>query len=531
VRAGVLASVGLLGLLLLLPSRPDGFGPAALGAVPLELPALVLVLVAAPRRARPAVRGAVVVLLVATTVLKLADLATKAAFLRPFNPVLDRELPAAGLRLLAGSVGWPLALAALAAAAGALAALAWATWRATGRIAAADGPRWLGAAAVPALALVLADAGPFDLPGRAATSRLAWAHLGDARRAGADLAAFRAAAAEDPLARLAPEAILPALEGRDVLVVFVESYGRSALTNPRYAPTVTATLAEAEARLADAGLAARSAFLASPTVGGQSWLARATLVSGLRVADKGRYRALVASPRRTLLHLAQKAGWRTAAVVPAITLAWPEGGYFGYDEVLAADDLGYRGKPFNWVTMPDQFTLAALERRLLGPGPRAPVFAEVALISSHAPWTPVPELVPWDALGDGRVFDAQATAGDPPDVVWRDPERVRDQYLAALDYALRAVAGFAERRAASDPLLVVLGDHQPAAFVSGDAADPAVPVHVIGSPAALGHLDGWGWTPALVPGADAHTWPMEAFRDRFVAAFATAPDMRAAAVP
>ena len=46
--------------------------------------------------------------------------------------------------------------------------------------------------------------------------------------------------------------------------------------------------------------------------------------------------------------------------MPAITLAWPEAGYFGYDRVLAAHDLGYRGLPFNWVTMPDQFTLAAL---------------------------------------------------------------------------------------------------------------------------------------------------------------------------
>ena len=114
--------------------------------------------------------------------------------------------------------------------------------------------------------------------------------------------------------------------------------------------------------------------------------------------------------------------------------------------MLAAADLGYRGKPFNWVTMPDQFTLAAFERELLDPGPRPPVFAEIALISSHAPWTPIPPLLPWEALGDGRVFDAYATAGDPPEVVWRDPDRVREQYRRALDYVLRAVGGFAERQ-------------------------------------------------------------------------------------
>ena len=215
--------------------------------------------------------------------------------------------------------------------------------------------------------------------------------------------------------------------------------------------------------------------------------------------------------------------------MPAITLPWPEAAWFGYDTVLAAKDLGYRGRPFNWVTMPDQFTLAALERRLLAPGPRPPVFAEVALISSHAPWTPVPPLLPWDALGDGAVFDPYAAAGDPPEVVWRDPDRVRAQYRLALDYALGATMAFAERRAAGGPLLVVLGDHQPAAFVSGDPDGRDVPVHVIGPPALVA-LVGDGWTPGLLPAPDAAVLPMQAFRDHLLQSFGGAPRQRQAAM-
>jgi hypothetical protein len=191
--------------------------------------------------------------------------------------------------------------------------------------------------------------------------------------------------------------------------------------------------------------------------------------------------------------------------------------------LLAAADLGYRGQPFNWVTMPDQFTLAAFERKVLARTPRPPVFAEIALISSHAPWTPIPPLLPWDALGDGEVFDPYATAGDPPEVVWREPDRVREQYRRSLDYVLRVVASFAERHAATPPLMVVLGDHQPAAFVSGDLEGRDVPIHVIGAPEVVAHLDGWGWTPGLVPAADAPVWPMDAFRDRFLDAFGTRP--------
>jgi hypothetical protein len=189
--------------------------------------------------------------------------------------------------------------------------------------------------------------------------------------------------------------------------------------------------------------------------------------------------------------------------------------------VLAAADIGYRGKPFNWVTMPDLFTLSALERRLLA-GPRdRPRFAEVALISSHAPGVPIPPVIDWQAVGDGRVFDRWATSGDPPEVVWRDRDRVRLEYRKAIDYSLQVLGEFALLHAEEAPLLVILGDHQPARFVSGsDSFD--VPVHVIGPPGLIAGLDDWGWSSGLVPEAEAPVWRMDAFRDRFLAAFSDA---------
>ena len=527
-----LAALALVTAVLVQPDRPGPLAPLAF--LPLELPLLLVLLIAAPPRLRGPLRTLLTVLLTAMAVLKLADLGVQVAYLRPFNPMLDGELVPAAWRLGSGAVGTPIALAAAAALFATLALLAAALWWATGRLArlAPSHPRWLGALALPLAALVVLGARPDPpLPLEADTSRIAWEHARDAWTARADLATFRAEAAGDPFAALPPEAILPALRGTDVFVIFVESYGRSAFTNPLYAPTVTAALHDGETALAAKGLAMRSAWLTAPMVGGQSWLAHASILSGLWIDNQGRYRALLASPRRTLLHLAHAAGWQTAAVMPAITLAWPEAGYFGYDRILAAADLGYRGLPFNWVTMPDQFTLASFQRQLLDPAPRAPVFAEIALISSHAPWTPIPPLLPWDAIGDGTVFDRYATAGDPPDVVWRDNDRVREQYRQSLDYTLRVVTGFAARLAAHPPLFVVLGDHQPAAFVSGDPVSHDVPVHLIGSPATLAHLDAWGFTPGLVPAPDAPVWGMDAFRDRFLQAFGTSPPLRAAAAP
>ena len=80
----------------------------------------------------------------------------------------------------------------------------------------------------------------------------------------------------------------------------------------------------------------------------------------------------------------------------------------------------------------------------------------------------------------------------------------------------------------------MLGDHQPAAFVSEDPVSHDVPVHLIGAPETLARLDGWGWTPGLIPAADAPVWGMDAFRDRFLAAFGpapAAPHVQAAAAP
>ncbi len=167
--------------------------------------------------------------------------------------------------------------------------------------------------------------------------------------------------------------------------------------------------------------------------------------------------------------------------------------------------------------MPDQYTLSAFEALL--PEDARDDFLQIALISSHAPWVPVPQMIDWEDVGDGTVFDRWATSGDPPAVVWRDRDRVRDQYRMAVDYALEAALGYAARRADA-PLFVILGDHQPAGFVAGiESRD--VPVHLIGPPELVALAAAWGWRDGLVPDADTPVWPMEDFRDQFIRAFST----------
>jgi hypothetical protein len=302
--------------------------------------------------------------------------------------------------------------------------------------------------------------------------------------------------------------------------MFIESYGRSALEQERYAETLRPRLEAFAGDLDAAGLSAASAYLTSPTVGGQSWLAHGTLESGLWLDHQLLYDLLVTSERLTLTRAFAQAGHRTVALKPAITLPWPEGERLGFVQIYAAADLGYAGLPYNWVTMPDQYTLSVLERRERGPG-GPPLFAEVSLISSHAPWTPIPPVLEdWDEIGDGRVFSQWAEMGDPPEVVWRDPERVRHQYTLALDYVLGVLGSYALRFVDERTLLILVGDHQPAPLITGEGASRDVPMHVIsGATELLEPFLDWGFAPGMLPQGGGAPRRMDAFRDWFLAAF------------
>lgn len=522
----VLATV-ILFLVLIQPNHPQAMTWGAFALFPLELPVILTALVALGRNwAALVLRIALVAALGVIVLLKLADFGTFIAFNRGFNVVVDMMLVHAGWTLLVGSIGAPLALAAGVAAVAAFGALVWALWWSTGvwsgqRVAGV----WRGAAALvflPALAFAVAEVGQARrawslpdglraaLPGAAFTARVGLERVEQVRNTRADLAAFRVAALDDPMLGATP--LLDHLGTRDLIVVYVESYGRSSFRNPLYAPTHTATLRNIENSLSAQGVAMRSGWATAPMVGGQSWLTHGSVASGLWLNTQGRYRAMLVSPRRTLFHFAQQSGRRSVAIKPAHVFPWPEGQFFGFDAIYNAADLGYRGQPFNWVTMPDQFTLMALDRLERDQPDRPPLVAQVALVSSHAPWVPIPEVVPWDDVGDGTVFDQWALSGDPPDVVWRDHDRVRDQFRLAIDYSLQAVGAWALRHSDNPPLIIMLGDHEPAQFVAGTGGQD-VAVHVIGPRDLVDRFAALDWAEGMIPPEGLAPRRMDSLRD------------------
>ncbi|RYY96228.1 MAG: hypothetical protein EOO24_21540 [Comamonadaceae bacterium] len=294
---------------------------------------------------------------------------------------------------------------------------------------------------------------------------------------------------------------LGALKGGDVLLVFAESYGVSTLDDPRQA----AALAGPRAALADAlaarGAAVVSARVRSPTFGGGSWLAHGALLTGLDTQNPLDYDVLLTTARPSLPKHFSAHGWRSIGWMPGLQRPWPEGSFFGFDRIVTADTMGYQGMPFGSWRIPDQAAMALLDAQELarGAAPRAPRFVVFPTVTSHAPFRPVaPYVADWDRLAGPAPYSAaqRAHALDEP-VTWRDPVPA---YLQSVAYTWQWLGAYLRDRAPSGLLTIVIGDHQPWATVSGPGASWDVPVHVIGTDAALlRRFEAAGFRPGLAP--------------------------------
>lgn len=523
-RQVVYYSITALALLLLfvalsLPNRLVWVALPAFKFFPLEL-LVICALLMLPGRLGNGLRIVLALLLGLSMVLRGADLVTHEVFGRPFNLMFDSHLLADAGRLLTGVLGSPVLVFVAMAVVTVL--IGWLAFAILGRIQSVLRGSPLISAVL--LAVLFTSWGLLKSNGWSRADTFAWdqlvSHTRDTVFSIQDIRAFEQTVGNDAMSKRPPDSLFSVLEGKDVYVVFAESYGRVLLEREPFVDSVTQKLIEAQNALEAEGMLMRSAFLTSPTVGGLSWLAHASVLSGAWIDSETRYKSLMVSERKTLNRLFQEAGWRTVAALPAISMAWPEGAYYGYDHIYNAHNFGYEGLPFNWVTMPDQYVWSALHERERVGEDRTPIMAELALISSHAPWTPIAELVPWDQVGDGRIFNDQAQAGPTPEEVWSQVDSIRDYYRQSIEYMLDSLVSYLQEFGDENLVLLVVGDHPPAPMVSGDPEGRDVPVHLITQDQTIiDAIADWQWQPGMLPDSNAPVWRMDTMRDRFVEAF------------
>ena len=505
---------------LVAPIRPWQLTPGFFVRLPLEGLVLVVLAVALPGRAGRVLSWVIGLAVGVLVLVKLFDLGFFIFFNRQFNPVEDWSYLSVGVGTVRDTFGNRDADLAVAAAAvvgvAALVIPVLAVGRLT-RVAAQHRARSLGVLTVLAATWALCWAFGAQVSGAGIASASAARFAVDEVKAVQE--DFRSEAQfsaqlrrQDPYRNVPTGRLLKGLSGKDVLLVFVESYGQIAVQGTSFSPGVDAVVDAGTQQLQARGFSSRSGWLASPNFGGGSWLADATLQSGSWVTSPGRYSQLVASQRLTLSSAFRRAGWKTVADMPATRGSWPAGrSFYRYERIYQRGNLGYHGPQFGFSPMPDQYALKALQKLQLAKRHRRPVFSEIFLSSSHEPWTRVPPLISWNRVGDGSIFNRL-----PMDRVGLTD--TQQGFAASIKYTLRALYSFVERYGNKNTVLIVLGDEQPSRIVA--QANHDVPAAIIAhDPKVIRRLSSWGWTNGMLPSSTAPVWRENRFRNRFLNAF------------
>jgi hypothetical protein len=359
-----------------------------------------------------------------------------------------------------------------------------------------DERRVLAGIAAAALALFAVQRTLDGWPGRPSFARPVVETLGRQARL-AVLALGRQSAHDEPPGALASD--LSLVQGADVLLVFMESYGAVSWQRPAFVDRLSDSRARLASSVAQAGLEVVSAYVESPTFGGSSWFAHISLLSGIEVRDPNANALLMAEKRDTMVTAFARRGYRTIAVMPGLWQRWPEGAFYGFEDIYGGQRLEYHGPQFGWWAIPDQFAFAQLGALELDRDDRRPVLAFFPTVSTHAPFSPTPPYQPdWRRVLTLEPFDHD-------DVLRRFDEQpdwlnLSPSYAEAVSYAHQVLAGFFEQPRGRDVVVVLIGDHQPPALVTGEGAPWDVPVHVISRrDQILGRLRARGFRAGLEP--------------------------------
>ena len=532
-------SVVLLWGVLVAPDRHSQLTPAAFVGIPVEALALVAVAVVLPPWPRRIVAAVAGILFGLLTLIKILNIMFYLEIGQTFNPVLDWGdiAPAIGvvrdaigatltnIALVAIWLGLILAIGAITVSAIHITTVAARHRRAAVRALAALTAVW---ALFAGLSLQLVRGSPVA---SASTAGLVVTEVHDTQIALRGQARFeQVLRGSDPEASVPASNLLTGLRGKDVIVAFVESYGQVAVQGTSFSAGVDAALSQDTASLARAGWSTRSAWTTSPGFGGISWLAHSTLQSGLWVNTVQRYAELVGSRRFTLSDAFDKAGWRTVYDAPADDIYWPIGtSFYHFGKVYDQRDVGYHGPTFSYASMPDQYTLAAFQRLELTPGHK-PVMAQIVLVSSHAPWAPLPVMVPWSKVGNGSIFDPMPARGETALSVLGNASKQRQAFGKSIQYSLQALTSWVTELNDPNLVLILLGDEQPGGPISSPGANHVVPISIVArDPSVFRQIASWRWQDGLQPGPSAPLESMDAFRNQFLGAFSTVSPQAASA--
>jgi hypothetical protein len=307
-----------------------------------------------------------------------------------------------------------------------------------------------------------------------------------------------------------------ALDRRPSIYLFaVESYGSVLDRNPALRGPYRRVLRRTQDVLRADGWHMASARLDAPVRGGRSWLAIASLLTGVRVDRQLLFNRFQNDPSGTphLVQFLDRQGYHTVALQP-FTFArpgLPVRNLYDFDVTLYRDDLLYEGPPYGLADAPDQYSLHFAHDAELAPADD-PFFLFFETVSSHALWNYglPPVLADWRQFNEvqGATWKRKArldTLGDAPTEFLPDSitaPRIYDQptprrYLQHVTYDLRVLRDYITDQAPDGSLVLLLGDHQPPLL---NTTTSTVPLHVLSTDSTLvDRVRRYGLTDGLLP--------------------------------
>lgn len=250
-------------------------------------------------------------------------------------------------------------------------------------------------------------------------------------------------------------------------LLMIEAYGEQ-LATWDMTDAYRALTSRVEARLAQKGFSAATAYSTAPVHGGKSWLSIATVHTGIMIDQPGSFAALelVGARLPTLTRFFRLQGHETVSLQPGTVDRSGLGrlDLYNHHRLFDAAAIGYRGPRRGFFAIPDQYSLAVLRERYLDHAPE-PRYLFFMAVSTHFPWRD-DDIPPY--VRDPRTLDGPATPPLADDPSWppipgvdRIGTDYRRGYFRSIEYEWRVLTDFLEADPAEDLVVVVLGDHQP----------------------------------------------------------------------
>ena len=289
-----------------------------------------------------------------------------------------------------------------------------------------------------------------------------------------------------------------------VHIYIIESYGAGILAAPIQEQYFALRQALGD-RLLGQGWSIVTGRSVAPVMGGRSWLADASLLSGRRIKHESVYRHLTSefASLQTLPGFFSDQGYRTVLMRqnnkarPGVSLV----NHFAFSDTVFFDDIGYTGQPYGWAEVPDQYALGHLREVVLPRLGSAPTFVFAHLGTSHIPWDDIPPVMEtWrDLAGDTAPVSEARVELTNQQIQFQmrrfkrsDAVRLRrlqatddnyGEYLEAIAYSFEVVVQHIEQMSKPPDLIVIMGDHQPPLYRRN--TNFTVPVHVLAKDRAL----------------------------------------------